>query len=140
MPSIVGADAAVAAAKCSKKYPLDTIHLAADAEADRFLIEPQVAYVEAVVRGVGPALILVPNTMIGRDVGSRVAARLNAGITFDADGYRRRGRKMFCPFLPNSVASTIVACAFEARPVTASLPFDRMYSRRPAAAGARVRS
>src|SRR5271165_888377 len=77
---VVGRDAA-AIAETLKRYPLDAIHVANDGEADEFLLDPSIDYLEAVARASGPALILVPNTMIGRDVGSRIAARLEAGMT-----------------------------------------------------------
>jgi electron transfer flavoprotein alpha subunit len=107
---IVGGDAP-ALAQIVKKYPLDCIHVAADADADRYLVEPQVAYLEAVARAVGPALILVPNTMIGRDVGSRVAARLHAGITADATDIVVQGASVRA-VSPKLGGLTIVTCAF----------------------------
>ena len=66
-----------------KNYPVDMIHVADDADVDAFVVDPQVDYAEAVAKGVGPALVLFPNTMNGRDVGSRLAARLQAGMNAD---------------------------------------------------------
>jgi electron transfer flavoprotein alpha subunit len=107
---IVGADAP-AVAQIVKNYPLDRIHVADDADADRYAVEPQVAYMEAVARAVGPALLLVPNTMIGRDVGSRVAARLSAGITADATDIVVEGKRVRA-VSPKLGGLTIVTCAF----------------------------
>jgi electron transfer flavoprotein alpha subunit len=79
---VLGAGAqAVAAALAA--YPLDAIHVTEDADVDAYLIDPAVDYLEAVAKAVGPALVLVPNTMLGRDVGSRLAARLGAGMSSD---------------------------------------------------------
>jgi len=109
--AVIVGGAAPAVAQIVKNYPLDRIHIADDADADRYLVEPQVAYMEAVARAVGPALILVPNTMIGRDVGSRVAARLNAGITADATDIVVEGASVRA-ISPKLGGLTIVACAF----------------------------
>ncbi len=79
---VLGAGAqAVAAALAA--YPLDAIHVTEDADVDAYLIDPAVDYLEVVARAAGPSLVLVPNTMLGRDVGSRLAARLGAGISSD---------------------------------------------------------
>ena len=71
------------AAEQLKAYPVDTIHVTEDPDIDAFFIDPSVDYLEAAAKAVGPALILVPYTMIGRDLGSRLAARLDAGQTAD---------------------------------------------------------
>ena len=64
-------------------YPLDVIHVTEDPDVDAFLVEPDVDYVEQLARELGPSLVLIPNTMRGRDLGSRVAARLGTGIQAD---------------------------------------------------------
>jgi electron transfer flavoprotein alpha subunit len=66
-----------------KTYPLDVVHHNDDADVDTYLAEPEVDYVEALARELGPSIVLVPNTMHGRDIGSRVAARLKTGIAAD---------------------------------------------------------
>jgi electron transfer flavoprotein alpha subunit len=108
---VVGAEAA-AVAEIVKRYPLDRLHVAADQEAQRFLIEPEVAYLEAVARETGPALILVPNTMIGRDVGSRVAARLGAGVACDATEITVNGAQV-AVVSPKLGGLTLTTCAFK---------------------------
>jgi electron transfer flavoprotein alpha subunit len=108
---IVGTDAA-AVADIVKRYPLDCVHVAVDEEAARFLIEPEVAYLESVARETGPALILVPNTMAGRDVGSRVAARLGAAIGCDATDVTVNGPQV-AVVSPKLGGLTITTCAFK---------------------------
>ena len=68
---VLGAGAS-AAAEAMKAYPFDLIHVSEDAEIDAFAIDPSVDYLETVAHAVGPALIMVPYTMIGRDLGSRL--------------------------------------------------------------------
>jgi electron transfer flavoprotein alpha subunit len=110
---VIGADAS-AVAEALKRYPLDRIHVAADPDADRYLLDPQVAYLETLARTIGSALILVPNTMIGRDVGSRVATRLEAGIIADAvDILVEAGEVRSVS--PRLGGLTIVTCTFKAR-------------------------
>src|SRR5580658_2138819 len=81
--AVVVGKGAQSVANALRAYPLDTIHVAEDRDVDAYLVDPTVDYMEGVARAAGPAVILVPNTMIGRDVGSRLAARLGAGLTSD---------------------------------------------------------
>jgi len=100
------------AAEATKAYGLGTLHVADGGATAEYLIDPLVDALEAVAKTAGPALILVPNTMIGRDVGSRIAARLDAGITSDAtDVIVADGRvKTVSPKLGGL---TITTCAFK---------------------------
>lgn len=94
------------------KYPLDTVHVSEDADVDKYLLDPVVDYLEAVARGTGPSLILVPNTMQGRDVAGRIAARLNAGLTSDVTQFDLSGGKAV-GVGPKLQGSTIVASGFK---------------------------
>jgi electron transfer flavoprotein alpha subunit len=100
---VVGPDAA-AAAEILKKYPVDQIHVSND---DRFL-DAAVDALEAVAKSVGPSLVLVGNTMIGRDVGSRFAARVDCGITADVTDFKIEGGAVGCvsPKLGGLVVTT----------------------------------
>ncbi len=95
-----------------KKYPLDVIHLTEDPDVEKFLIDPEVDYVEAVAREAGPSLILVPNTMLGRDIGSRLAARLNAGMTSDVTETVVRDGNVDC-ISPKLGGAAITTCTFK---------------------------
>jgi electron transfer flavoprotein alpha subunit len=103
---------ASAAAEVLKRYPLDTIHVAEDPDVDAFLIDPAVDYLEAVARSAGPALVLVPNTMLGRDAGSRLAGRLQAGLTSDVIELKVEGGRIGC-VSPKLGGLTITTCAFK---------------------------
>jgi electron transfer flavoprotein alpha subunit len=94
------------------KYPLDAVHVSEDADVDKYLLDPIVDYMEAVARTTGPALILVPNTMQGRDVAGRIAARLNAGLTSDVTQFNLDGGKAI-GVGPKLQGSTIVASGFK---------------------------
>jgi electron transfer flavoprotein alpha subunit len=103
---------ASAAAEQLKAYPVDTIHVAEDPDIDGFLIDPSVDYLEAAAKAVGPALILVPKTMIGRDLGSRLAARLDAGQAADVTDVKVDGGKVVC-LSPKLGGTVITGCAFK---------------------------
>jgi electron transfer flavoprotein alpha subunit len=92
-------------------YPVDTIHVAEDADADAFAVDPFVDYLSSVVSGVGPSLVLVGNTMLGRDVGSRCAARVGAGIMADVTDIVVDGARVAC-ISPKLGGTALVTCAF----------------------------
>jgi electron transfer flavoprotein alpha subunit len=104
--------ASSAIAETLKSYPVDKIHVAEDPDVDTYAVDPQVDYLEAVAKAIGPALILVPNTMIGRDVGSRVAARLGAGQTADIVDLGVSDGRVNC-VSPKLGGITITTCAFK---------------------------
>ena len=94
-----------------KNAPVDTIFTAEDPDVDAYLIDPMVDYLESAAKKTGPAVILVPNTMIGRDVGSRLAARLNAGLTADVTELHVDGGRVVS-VSPKLGGLTITSCAF----------------------------
>ncbi len=100
------------AAEQLKAYPIDTIHVAEDGDLDAFLIDPSVDYLEAVAKSTGPALILVPYTMIGRDLGSRLAARLDCGQNADVVDFTIDGGRVGC-VSPKLGGTVITTCAFK---------------------------
>jgi len=107
---IVGGDAA-AIAEQVKAYPLDKIHILADAATDK-QIDPAVDALASVAQEVGPSLILVGNTMIGRDVGSRFAARVDAGLNGDVIEIDVDGGKVAC-VSPKLGGLVITTCVFK---------------------------
>jgi electron transfer flavoprotein alpha subunit len=106
----LGAGAAALAGQL-KNYPLDTIYVSEDADVDKYLLDPVVDYVEAVAKTAGPALLLFPNTMLGRDVAGRIAARLDAGLNSDITEIRVEGGKAVVGG-PKLQGSTMVASGF----------------------------
>jgi len=108
---IAGAGAS-RAADATKPYGLAKLHVADGGAAAEYLIDPLVDALETVAKSAGPSLILVPNTMIGRDVGSRVAARLDAGMTSDATDVVVRDGKV-STVSPKLGGLTITTCAFK---------------------------
>jgi len=100
------------AAEQLKAYPLDKILVSEDPDIDAFLIDPTVDYLAAVAKSVGPALILVPYTMVGRDIGSRLAARLDAGQTADVTDVVVSGGKVEC-VSPKLGGTVVTSCSFK---------------------------
>jgi electron transfer flavoprotein alpha subunit len=110
--ALVVGTGATAVASALKAYPVDAIFCAEDPDVDAFLVDPAVDYLEAAARSVGPCVILVPNTMVGRDVGSRVAARLGAGMTSDVTELHVDGGRVVS-VSPKLGGLTITSCAFK---------------------------
>lgn len=108
---VLGAGAASLAEQL-KNYPLDTIHVSEDGDVDKYLLDPIVDYLEAVAKQAGPAFVLLPNTMLGRDVAGRIAARLNAGLNSDVTEIRVDGGKAVSSG-PKLQGSTVVASSFK---------------------------
>ena len=120
-----------------KTYPLDAVHVAEDPDVDAYLVEPIVDYVEALAREQGPSIILVPNTMRGRDVGSRVAARLQTGLQADVteiavDG----GRPVFTA--PKFGGGAITTSAFKDTDYGVATVRPNAFSAQPGGAGAAI--
>ena len=107
---VAGADAAVVAAKLAV-YPLDVIHVLDDAALAVHGLDPQVDALESVARAVGPSLVIVANTMIGRDVGSRFAARVDAGIDADVTAIMVNGGRVAC-VSPKLGGTVVTTCGF----------------------------
>ncbi|MBV9333083.1 MAG: electron transfer flavoprotein subunit alpha/FixB family protein [Candidatus Eremiobacteraeota bacterium] len=66
-----------------RAYPLDTVYVNEDPAVDGYLLDPVVDYVESAAKAAGPSLVLIPNTLSGRDVAGRLIVRLGAGIVAD---------------------------------------------------------
>ena len=90
---VLGAGAA-ALAEQLKAYPLDTIHVTEDGDVDKYLLDPSIDYLEAVAKAAGPSLVIVPNTMLGRDIAGRLTARLDAGFNADVTDMKVEGGKL----------------------------------------------
>ena len=108
---VVGAGAQ-ALAETLKGYPLDVIHVNEDPDVDRYLLDPAIDYLETVAKSVGPAVILIPNTLQGRDIAGRIAARLGAGLTSDVTGIALEGGKIGS-ISPKLGGTSITTCAFK---------------------------
>jgi electron transfer flavoprotein alpha subunit len=110
--AVVVGPGAQALAETLKTYPLDVIHVNEDGDVDKYLLDPAIDYLEAVAKSVGPAVILIPNTLQGRDIAGRIAARLGAGLTSDATGLKVEGGKVET-VSPKLGGSSITTCAFK---------------------------
>jgi electron transfer flavoprotein alpha subunit len=110
--AVVLGGGAPALAEQLKGYPLDVVHVNEDADVDTYLAEPEVDYVEALARELGPSIVLVPNTMHGRDIGSRVAARLKTGIAADVTDLKVEDGRLVC-VAPKLGGAFITSSAFK---------------------------
>jgi electron transfer flavoprotein alpha subunit len=110
--AVVAGPQAAAVAEALKAYPVDTIHVLDDAGLGKAGVDPLVDALESVARTAGPSLVIVANTMIGRDVGSRFAARVDAGIMADVTGIEVKDGRVAC-ISPKLGGTTITTCAFK---------------------------
>lgn len=110
--AVIAGARASALAEALRAYPLDVIHVADDADADAFAIDPYVDYVTGVMQETNAALLLVGNTMLGRDVGSRCAARIGAGYAADVTEISIEDGRVACGS-PKLGGTALVTCAFK---------------------------
>jgi electron transfer flavoprotein alpha subunit len=108
---VLGAGAAQLA-ESLKAYPLDVIHVAEDADVDTYLLDPAVDYLEAAARAAGPSLILIPNTLSGRDVAGRLVARLGAGVAADVVDFKIEAGSVAC-VSPKMGGAEITTCVLK---------------------------
>lgn len=92
-----------------KAYPLDEVHISEDSDVDRFLIDPAIDYLEAAAKALGPSVVLIPNTLYGRDIAGRIAARLHAGMTADVVEIKVEGGQVDC-VSPKLGGAAITTC------------------------------
>ena len=104
--AVVAGAGAQDAVETLKKYPVDQIHIADDT---RF-IDADVDALEAVAKAAGSALVLVGNTMLGRDVGSRFAARIDCGMNADVVDFSTDGS--VAAIMPKLGGLVITTCAY----------------------------
>src|SRR6516162_1581354 len=83
--AVVLGPAADAAAQALKATPIDTIYAGAAVPVDRFLIDPAVDALEALLKERGPLTMLVPATNAGKDIAGRIGVRLGAGVITEAN-------------------------------------------------------
>jgi electron transfer flavoprotein alpha subunit len=110
--AVVAGPQAATVAESLKAYPVDRIHVLDDAGLAKAGVDPLVDALESVARAAGPSLVIVANTMIGRDVGSRFAARVDAGVNADVTAIDVIDGRVAC-LSPKLGGTTITTCAFK---------------------------
>lgn len=108
--AVVLGEGASALAEQLKRYPLDTIYVAQDGDVDKYLLDPSVDYLQAAAELAGPSLILIPNTLSGRDVAGRLMVRLGAGIVADVVGIQIESGEIVC-VSPKLGGVLVTSCA-----------------------------
>ncbi len=106
---VLGAGAAELAERL-REYPLDAIYVNEDSAVDAFVLDPVVDYLQAAAQSAGPSLLLIPNTLSGRDVAGRILARLGAGIVADVVDVRIEGGEVIC-VSPKLGGAMVTECA-----------------------------
>jgi electron transfer flavoprotein alpha subunit len=120
-----------------KKYPLDVIYVSDDQSVDGFLLDPAVDYLQAAAEAAGPALILIPNTLSGRDVAGRLLVRLSAGIVADVVEIRIEDGTAVC-VSPKLGGVLITECALRSTPYAIATVRPSAFAAAPSGAGAEI--
>ncbi len=134
---VLGAGAAALAQRLAQ-YPLEVVHVNEDADVDRYVLDPVVDYVEAVARETGPALLLVPNTLSGRDVAGGLVARLSAGIAADVTDFAVDGGRIDCTS-PKMGGALVTVCAIKPADYGIATVRANAFAAAPGGHGAEVR-
>lgn len=108
---VLGAGAA-AVAEQLRAYPLDAVYVTEDPDVDKFLLDPIVDYLSDLAQRAGPSLVLIPNTLSGRDVAGRLVARLNAGLGADVTDFNVRDASLEC-VAPKMGGALVTVCAIK---------------------------
>jgi electron transfer flavoprotein alpha subunit len=91
-------------------HPFESILLNEDPEVESFLLDPIVDYLAAAAERLGPSLILIPNTLSGRDVAGRLMVRLRAGMVADVVEVQVDGDAVVCTS-PKLGGALVTRCA-----------------------------
>jgi electron transfer flavoprotein alpha subunit len=120
-----------------KSYPLDAIHVSDDADVDGFLLDPVVDYLEAAAKQIGPSLVLIPNTLSGRDVAGKLLARLGAGIGADVTDFKIEGGRIEC-VSPKMGGALITTCELKPADYGIATVRPNAFAAAPGGSGAAV--
>lgn len=90
---VIGADVADGAADLGA-YGADTVLVADDPALRQYLTETYVTIAAAMIAQCDPALVLLPASVNGKDLGARLAARLQVGLAQDCVEIRCEGGKV----------------------------------------------
>ena len=99
-------------AEALKSYPLDVVHVNDDADVDGFLLDPTIDYLDAAAKAVGPSLVMIANTLTGKDVAGRMVGRLNAGICADVTEFKIENGAIEA-IMPKMGGAAVTTCALK---------------------------
>lgn len=135
--AVVAGPGAGKVAEAVRAYPVDVIHLSDDPDVGRYAVDPLVDDLCAVIAAVRPSLVLVGNTMLGRDVGSRCAARLSAGIIADVTEVTVEPERVACTS-PKLGGTALVTCTFKGGDLGVVLIRPSAFAAQPQAGSASI--
>jgi electron transfer flavoprotein alpha subunit len=120
-----------------RSYPLDLIYANEDPAVDGFLLDPVVDYLEAAAKEVGPALMLIPNTLSGRDIAGKLMVRLKAGIVADIVDLKVEGDAVVC-VSPKLGGAIVTNCALRPNDYGIATVRPNAFSAAPGGPGAAI--
>jgi electron transfer flavoprotein alpha subunit len=81
---IGGADKAAEVAEKVKAYGAEKVYVVDDAEIKGYLVAPKAEVLQQLAAKTSPAAILIPSTGEGKEIGGRLAIKLESGLITDA--------------------------------------------------------
>lgn len=81
---IGGADKADAAVESVKGYGAEKVYVVDDAEIKGYLVAPKAEVLQQIAAQASPAAILIPSSAEGKEIGARLAIKLESGLITDA--------------------------------------------------------
>lgn len=118
-------------------YQLDVVYVNEDPDVDRFLLDPVVDYLEAAAKAAGPSLLLIPNTLSGRDVAGRLCARLAAGVAADVTDFKVDNGLVEC-LSPKLGGALITTCALKPADYAIATVRPNAFTAAPGGSGAQI--
>ncbi|MBV8343469.1 MAG: electron transfer flavoprotein subunit alpha/FixB family protein [Candidatus Eremiobacteraeota bacterium] len=133
---VLGAGAAQLAEQL-KAYPLDVVYVDESKDVDEFLLDPVVDSLAAVAKRLGPSLVLVPNTLSGRDIAGKLLVRLGAGIVADVVDVEVEGADVVC-VSPKLGGAIVTRCALRPADYGVVTVRPNAFAAAPGGAGATI--
>ena len=118
-------------------YPLDSIYTSDDPDVDAFVLDPIVDYLEVAAKLAGPSLVLIPNSLSGRDIAGRLMARLNVGIAADVTEFKIENGSVAC-VSPKLGGALVTTCELRTAPYGIATVRPNAFSAQPGGRGANL--
>ncbi len=81
---IGAADAAAGVAETVAKYGAEKVYAVDDAEIKGYLVAPKAEVLQQLVQQASPAAVLIPSNAEGKEIGARLAVKIESGLITDA--------------------------------------------------------
>lgn len=112
-------DQGAAVAEKVKKYGAEKVYVVDDAQIKGYLVAPKAEALQQLVDKTGPAAVLIPSTIEGKEVAGRLAIKIGSGLITDATDVDAEGTTTQSVFAGNY---TVTAKVTQGTPVITVKP------------------